>query len=62
MQLRHHILATLSVALSALTVTPVAAQANAGYPSKPVTLVVPYAPGGGADAIARVVGQELTRQ
>ncbi|MBK6867612.1 MAG: tripartite tricarboxylate transporter substrate binding protein [Burkholderiales bacterium] len=61
MQLRHHILATLSVVLSAFAVTPVAAQANAGYPSKPVTLVVPYAPGGGADAIARVVGQELTQ-
>ena len=30
------------------------------YPTKPVTLIVPQAPGGANDAIARVVGQKLT--
>ena len=29
------------------------------YPSKPVTLIVPYAPGGLPDTVARVVGQKL---
>jgi tripartite-type tricarboxylate transporter receptor subunit TctC len=29
------------------------------YPNKPVTLVIPYAPGGGTDAVARVVAQKL---
>ena len=30
------------------------------YPSKPITLVVPYPAGGGVDAMARMVGQKLS--
>ena len=29
------------------------------YPSKPITLVVPFGPGSATDTIARVVGQQL---
>jgi tripartite-type tricarboxylate transporter receptor subunit TctC len=29
------------------------------YPSKPITIIVPYAPGSGMDAMSRVIGQEL---
>jgi tripartite-type tricarboxylate transporter receptor subunit TctC len=31
-----------------------------GYPSKPVRIIAPYPPGGGADAAARIIGQGLT--
>ena len=33
--------------------------AHAAFPERPITLVVPYAPGGAADAVARVVATRL---
>ena len=38
----------------------VAATGPAGYPAKPVRLVVPYAAGGGTDVQARVIGAKLS--
>jgi tripartite-type tricarboxylate transporter receptor subunit TctC len=38
---------------------PLAAGAQT-YPSRPITLIVPYPPGGGADAMSRIVAQNLS--
>lgn len=49
------------VALTAITtaVGSPFAMAQAAYPSKPITLVVTYPPGGGADAMARLIGPKM---
>lgn len=49
------------VALAAITtaVGSPFAMAQAAYPSKPITLVVTYPPGGGADAMARLIGPKM---
>src|SRR5258707_15712511 len=38
--------------------TPAAAQDN--YPSRPITLIVPYAAGGSIDLVARILAEGLT--
>lgn len=37
------------------------AMAQSDYPSRPLTVIVPYAPGGQGDVFARVVGERLSR-
>jgi tripartite-type tricarboxylate transporter receptor subunit TctC len=43
----------------AVTAAPLGAQAQAPYPSQGIRLIVPYAPGGLPDTVARIVGQHL---
>jgi len=35
--------------------------AGQGYPSRPVTLIVPFAAGGTTDVIARIIGEHMSR-
>src|SRR3954447_13477580 len=40
---------------------PGAAVAQAAYPSKPITMIVPFPPGGLADLVARPVAEAMSR-
>lgn len=41
---------------------PLAAQTQTGYPTKPVVIIVPFAPGGGSDYVARMIANKLTER
>ena len=47
------------LALLAALFTLAAGAATAAYPEKPIRLIVPFPPGGGTDATARIVGEAM---
>jgi len=56
------LLSLIAAGATALLTTPVAAQAPAAdFPSKPVTIVTPFAAGSGPDAVLRLISDKLGR-
>jgi tripartite-type tricarboxylate transporter receptor subunit TctC len=51
-----HLIATLAAALSLAAASTVAQP----FPTKPVKVIVAYAPGGPNDGVARIVGERLS--
>ena len=61
--LRRLFLQGVVIGAASLVTMPLALaqDAAADYPSRPVTIVVPFPPGGSTDTMARLLGQELTK-
>ena len=58
---RHAVSWSLASAGALLAVLPLAAQADT-FPSKPITIVVAYPPGGSTDLTGRTLGAEMSRK
>ena len=58
--LRRGFLKTLAVA--AISIVSAAEYAWAAYPERPITIIVPWAAGGGTDATARIIGSLLEKE
>ena len=55
--------ANVALALTLLLATPLGtAQAPSTYPDRPITMIVPFPPGGVADTVARPVAEALSRE
>ncbi len=48
----------LAAGLVAFAMTPATAQ---NYPTRPVTIIVPFAAGGPTDVVARIVGDHMSK-
>ena len=56
---RRHALTTLALAVLTISAFAPNAIAQGAFPNKPITLVVTYPPGGGADAMARLIAPKM---
>jgi tripartite-type tricarboxylate transporter receptor subunit TctC len=60
-KLRHIVSIVVLTTLLLVTATPLRSQEAGDFPNRPITLVVPFAPGGGNDIMARLVGERMSR-
>src|SRR6478735_6874072 len=56
---RRAFITLLGIAAIWSVIWPLTAQGQTGYPDRPITLIVPYAPGGGNDVMARAVAEPM---
>lgn len=58
---RRRVCTLLGSSTIAAALTPLSAATADNYPSRPVQLIVPYAPGGSGDLLARLLGNALSK-
>ncbi|WP_157263955.1 Bug family tripartite tricarboxylate transporter substrate binding protein [Azohydromonas aeria] len=59
MQTKRRLIGLTACALGAALLAPATALAQAAYPAKPITIIVPFSPGGGVDVMARLLAEKL---
>lgn len=59
---KRYVAGVLAVAALGFVSVPDSSHAQGAYPNRPVKLIVPYAAGGGTDAIARLVAQAVSER
>ena len=52
---------SIALHIAAFVVAAAAVTANAQYPSRPITLIVPFAAGGPTDTLARIMAERISR-
>jgi tripartite-type tricarboxylate transporter receptor subunit TctC len=50
---------TLTILASGASVWPLAAPAQSSYPNRPIRMIVPFAPGGTTEVLARIIAQRM---